>query len=182
MGISLSNDYKFLFQNRSHFVTSQSSTQWKTLDIWIEQHQSDLFKVLEEPGKYILFGEWLYAKHSIHYTNLPGYFIAFDIFDLKQGQFLSVVQRDQILSNTTIPIVTRLGNGKYTLDQLKQMLKTQQSSFYNGPLEGLYFRIDNNQFLKERAKAVRSDFLGVDNGEEVEHWSKKQLVKNIVRY
>lgn len=34
-----------------------------------------------EPNRHILFGEWLFAKHSKHYTSLPAYFIAFDIYD-----------------------------------------------------------------------------------------------------
>ena len=33
----------------------------------------------------MLFGEWLFAKHSKHYTSLPAYFIAFDIYDKVRG-------------------------------------------------------------------------------------------------
>ena len=34
----------------------------------------------------MLFGEWLFAKHSKHYTSLPAYFIAFDIYDKVRGR------------------------------------------------------------------------------------------------
>ncbi len=30
---------------------------------------------------YLLFGEWLYARHSIHYRQLPHFFFEFDIYD-----------------------------------------------------------------------------------------------------
>ena len=40
-------------------------------------------------GRNILYGEWVYAKHSIHYTALPGYFIAFDIWDKQTKTFMA---------------------------------------------------------------------------------------------
>ena len=35
----------------------------------------------------ILFGEWLYAQHSISYSNLPDYFLAFDLYNKKKKLF-----------------------------------------------------------------------------------------------
>jgi hypothetical protein len=34
----------------------------------------------------------LYARHSIHYTNLPDLFLAFDIYDKKKGTLLGYFQ------------------------------------------------------------------------------------------
>jgi hypothetical protein len=34
-----------------------------------------------EPGRHILFGEWCRAQHSVFYSRLPDYFLAFDIWD-----------------------------------------------------------------------------------------------------
>ena len=45
---------------------------------------------------------WLYAKHSIGYDGLPDYFLAFDLFDRRRGQFLSVDCRNQRLRGTSI--------------------------------------------------------------------------------
>ena len=39
-------------------------------------------------SRFILYGEWLYAKHSVHYRKLPHYFFEFDIYDKDAGQFL----------------------------------------------------------------------------------------------
>jgi hypothetical protein len=33
----------------------------------------------------VLFGEWLWARHSVSYTKLPAYFVAFDIYNKRQG-------------------------------------------------------------------------------------------------
>jgi len=68
LGISCTADFKLLFQNRSHFVTSASATQWKGLEDWVANHPG-IWDVLTSPD-IVLFGEWLYAQHSIHYTKL----------------------------------------------------------------------------------------------------------------
>ena len=43
-------------------------------------------------------------------------------------------------------------------------------------------RVDDGEYLVHRAKVVRPDFLEKSDDSEVEHWSKKQLVKNVVKY
>ena len=59
--------------------------------------QYDLFKqwtsvkrpVLEAMlgNRFILYGEWLYAKHSVHYRSLPHYFFEFDHFRMYRPAF-----------------------------------------------------------------------------------------------
>lgn len=109
LGISLGDDMQFLVQNRSHFVNSKTHRQFAALDSWLSEHSPGLFQVLgEDPGNYVLFGEWLYAKHSIHYTRLPGYFMAFDVFDCKAGKFFSWRERNRRLEGSNIPVVRQI--------------------------------------------------------------------------
>ena len=37
----------------------------------------------------VLYGEWLCARHTVAYDKLPDWFVAFDIFDVPAGRFLS---------------------------------------------------------------------------------------------
>ena len=104
LGISIGTDMSVSFQNRSHFINSKTHRQFSSLDSWLAEHSSGLYDVLE-PGRHVLFGEWLYAKHSIHYTKLPGYFLAFDIYDKAESQFLSWRERNQRLEGSGIPVV-----------------------------------------------------------------------------
>ena len=78
------------------------------LDTWIEKHSSDLFTCLR-PDRDVLFGEWLYAKHSIHYTSLPDYFLAFDIYDKQAKRFFSTVEKLKSLEETGITCVRSIG-------------------------------------------------------------------------
>ena len=104
IGFSVDENYKIRAQNRSHFVSSNSHKQFSTLDNWISQNSSSLLRVLDN-GNFLLYGEWMYAKHSIFYTRLPNYFIAFDIYDVENQRFLSRQERDRILNGSGINAV-----------------------------------------------------------------------------
>ncbi len=51
----------------------------------------------------------------------------------------------------------RLGRGRFTLENLKSFFKT--SCFSNTPSEGIYLRYDQGEWLQERAKLVRPEFV-----------------------
>eukprot|EP01080_Neovahlkampfia_damariscottae_P003823 gene3823-6984_t len=176
LGLSLDPEtLKILAQNRSHHITSKSATHWKGIDTWIDEHKS-LYDVLSP--HFILFGEWVYAKHSVAYDKLPGYFIAFDIYDKKNQKFLSIQERNKKLKGTEIPIIKTIATGKFTKEEYLKFLET--SSFYKskGNLEGIYLRIDEGDFLKQRCKIVREDFI-----QQIEqHWSTMEIEKNTIDF
>ncbi len=162
-------------QNRSHYVHSKYHPQFSQLSNWIYQHQDDLRAVLGE-GDHILFGEWMYAKHSIHYTKLPDLFIAFDIYDCNTRSFLSRRRFNETLQSTRIHAVPQINKPVKNSEEIKSLLAVQ-SAFSDAPIEGVYLRIDDEKkgCLKERAKVVRADFICGN-----EHWSKGILTPNIV--
>lgn len=172
LGISFDNDGNLLLQNRGSYLLFPLEGQWKPLEKWINQKENQIFDVISD--KYILFGEWCYIKHSIYYDALPDWFIAFDIYDKKKKQFLSVEYRNQLIERMDLSKVPILGYGKYSIEKLKSFFG--QSKFGQEMCEGIYLRQDKDSFLRYRAKIVRHDF---NQGIE-EHWSKKTLVKNRV--
>jgi atypical dual specificity phosphatase len=175
LGFRLDSDGKILVQNRSHYVTSSYHPQFKKLDQWVESKRSDLMGILSR-GNYIIYGEWLYSKHSINYTKLPDYFIMFDLYDIDSGSFFSRDYVEKLLSNTSITLVPLIYRGKATLDKLKSLVQTE-SKFYPGVVEGVYIRCfePNTNKLKLRGKIVRSDFICGD-----EHWTKGKITLNTI--
>ena len=123
------------------------------------------------------------AKHSIHYTNLPAYFIAFDIYDTNTNTFYSRNKFHDILSQTSIPTIKVLFKGIIkTKDQLIHLLKTEShyknEADSNRSIEGIYLRLDDDDTLIRRAKLVSAEFSeGI-----TDHWTKTNMVKNIVKY
>jgi len=165
-------------QNRSHFVNSTYHAQFKLLDKWIVQHTEELMNIFNK-GNYILFGEWVYFKHSIHYTKLPDYFVAFDLYDRVNEKFMTRSTLEELLQGTSINIIRIMHSGTATIDNLKAMVNNA-SDYYDGPVEGVYVRAYENDAVKYRGKIVRSDFLCGDVSGNVNHWTKQQFTKNIL--
>jgi atypical dual specificity phosphatase len=186
LGISVDSNYSPLFQNRSHYVNSASASQWKGLDKWWKDHSAVLTTLLE-PNRHVLFGEWCALQHSIHYNALPGYFIAFDVYDSVEEKFYSREKLNEFLEPSGIPIIRTITNQMFKspldilplLDTISMYGAHKEAGVgEDGPVEGVYLRVDEGDWLVRRCKIVRPDF--VQNIEE--HWCKRTPVKNIVRY
>jgi ATP-dependent RNA circularization protein (DNA/RNA ligase family) len=170
LGISFDPDGNLLLQNRGGYLQTPYNGQWKKLSDWLPLHRDSFFDLLEQ--RYILFGEWCYARHSIYYNNLPDWFMGFDIYDRINGIFLPVPERNTILTGMEIQKVPELRTGMFTLNELSTILS--DSKVGATPAEGIYLRIDTNRTLVQRAKLVRPEFI-----QSIErHWSKTGIVKN----
>jgi atypical dual specificity phosphatase len=136
-----------------------------------------LYKVLDRdphfPQRYILYGEWLYATHSIAYTNLPDRFLAFDIYDRATGTFADRKTLTSILAGTSIYMTPMLHEGDMLSGYELTKMVQGKSHFYEGRMEGAYVQIERNGLIVNRGKVVRGDFLAGN-----EHWSKAPLHVN----
>jgi atypical dual specificity phosphatase len=173
MGLSLSNDRtQIVIQNRSHYVNSASHEQFKKLGLWIERHKEELIKLLDKdpyfPERYTLFGEWMYATHSIPYTELPDYFIAYDFYDRSTKRWMDTKTLKRMLEPTSIhsvPVVAERDHIPSDVE-LREMVQ-KPSAFYDGRIEGVYVKIERDSSVVYRAKVVRSDFIAGN-----EHWTR----------
>ena len=172
MGLFLDEDGNIRAQNRSHFVNSSYHSQFKLLDKWILDHTNDLMLIFEK-GNYIVFGEWVYMKHSINYTRLPDYFLIYDIYNRDNGDFLARNTLVELTKDTGLYIVPLIFEGKTTLDKLKEICVQTQSQFCDDQIEGIYVRAYENNILKYRGKIVRPNFICGDV-----HWTKGKYTIN----
>lgn len=172
MGISIRNN-QLCAQNRSHYVSSAYHPQFKLLDKWLAQKAEDLWRILDS-DRYILYGEWVYAKHSIQYKQLPDWFIAFDMYDKLEEKFWSRPRLERHLDGSNIQLIPLVSRGAFNnIGQLRVLAQTP-SQFYAGPVEGVYIRRCNDEgWLTARGKIVRSDFLCGN-----EFWTKGGLQPN----
>ncbi|GLB43541.1 putative ATP dependent DNA ligase [Lyophyllum shimeji] len=172
MGFSLSSDRsRIVVQNRSHYVDSSTHEQFKKLGLWVECHHEDLVKVLDRdpffPERYILFGEWTFATHSISYTHLPDRFLAFDLYDRSTRTWSDRESLSRILSATSISLVPVLHDGEMPSEaELRNMVQLR-SKFWDGRVEGIYVKVERDKRVIARGKVVRSDFIAGNV-----HWSR----------
>ncbi|MCE9546646.1 MAG: RNA ligase family protein, partial [Planctomycetia bacterium] len=135
----------------------------------------------------ILFGEWMYARHSIHYRQLPHYFFEFDMYDKQRQAFLSLKERTAILAGTGIQTVPVLHTGALARDQLEPMIGVSRfDSHFENPLtrqadnlmEGIYLRTESAGAVTARAKFVRVAFI--EKIKESTHWQHQAMVPNLL--
>ena len=173
MGLSLSSSRdRIVVQNRSHYVNSSSHEQFRKLDAWIDRHNEGLRQILDRDPyfaeRYILFGEWVYATHSIAYSHLPDWLLVYDLYDRSTKTFTDSQGLKALLEGTnicTVPVLFE-GDRMPTKEELLGMIQ-RRSQFYDGRVEGVYVKVEENGWVRLRGKVVRSDFIAGN-----EHWSR----------
>lgn len=173
LGISFDPDGNIRAQNRGEYLHLPGLGQWRKLDEWLAKRTDLLFENLID--RYIVFGEWCYARHSIGYDQLPDWFLGFDVYDKHNAHFLSCVLRDKFFRSIGLFHVPQIARGQYTLIEMRELLS--QSQFTDKPAEGLYLRHDKDDWLVERAKLVRPAFIQTVN----QHWSRSGIKANKLR-
>lgn len=95
-GISFDSGGVLKLQSRGHFLAGgPRERQFAPLKAWAATHQGVLWERLGT--RYVLYGEWLYAKHTVFYDALPHHFCEFDLLDRSSGEFLSTPERRRVL-------------------------------------------------------------------------------------
>jgi hypothetical protein len=193
-------------QSRGHFLTGgEREKHFHLFKQWAHAH-SDAFQAALG-SRYLLFGEWMYAKHTIFYDRLPHYFLEFDVCDLENGDFLSTPRRRQLLAGlplVSVPVLRTgsiprrdeltalLGPSQYKSgtwrERLTEIARTKgldaervwRETDRCEQMEGLYVKVEEAGRVVERYKYIRASFLTavVDSGG---HWLKRPLVPNQLR-
>ncbi len=170
MGISFDAEGNICTQNRGAYLHLPGMGQWKKLTDWLTPRTNALFEHLVD--RYILFGEWCYAQHSVYYNRLPDWFLGFDIYDKKTARFFSCIHRDQFFRTIGISQVPIIDRGNFTFARLVKMIS--QSQLGDQLSEGLYLRYDQGNWLSKRAKLVQPAFF-----QSIEqHWSHMKIKPN----
>jgi hypothetical protein len=166
----LTNGGNLFLQNRGSHLDKPFTGQWKKLPDWLHVKSDLLFDMLDD--RLILFGEWCYARHSVSYSKLPGWFLGFDVLEKKTRDFWPVKKRNNLLKQAGIPSVPLLATGHFSFPELEELLACSKLS--SEPAEGIYLRYERDGRLVSRAKLVRPEFIQAVN----EHWSKSIIRPN----
>ncbi len=170
MGISFDDQALCRVQNRGSYLSRPFSGQWARLGAWLESRQDRLFDVLGD--RYILFGEWCVAVHSVEYNALPDWFLGFDVYDRSICEFVSSAVRDAMLRSASLHSVPTLAEGQYTLESVESLLGP--SKVGENAAEGLYLRVNVGEITQGRAKLVRPEFVQTI----ADHWSRGTIRQN----
>jgi hypothetical protein len=205
--VSFDSDGQLLLQSRGHYLTGgPREKQFHLFKTWASRYTLEIWEALTD--RYIMYGEWLYAKHTVFYTDLPHYFMEFDILDKTSGEFLSTARRSKLLAQvpfvvsvkvlhegaiqTLQDLIALLGHSYFISDDhLKRLrmlcqqkgLDVAQVLRETAPetlMEGLYIKVEEEGIVKERYKYVRPGFLQAIISSE-SHWMDRPLVPNCLK-
>lgn len=183
VGIHFTSSGRMVLQCRGHEIGEGMHPQYDLFKQWVAVKRPVLETMLER--RYILFGEWLYARHTIHYRNLPHYFFEFDIYDKEEEAFLDWETRMILLNDTGIETVPIVHRGASTQEKLLKLIGPSAfDAAFENPLtgkvdhrmEGLYLRIEKEGRAIGRAKIVRPEF--VEKIKQSEHWQHQKMIPN----
>ncbi len=205
--ISFDDNRRMLLQSRGHYlVGGPREKQFHLFKTWASRYTTELWEALGD--RYVMYGEWLYAKHTVFYTDLPHYFMEFDVFDKTNEEFLSTERRRAFLAQmpfvvsvkvlhegmvqTMQELVALLGHSHFISDDhlvcLRDLcqekgLNVAQVLKETDPvttMEGLYIKVEEEGVVKERYKYVRPGFLQAVFSSE-SHWVDRPIVPNCLK-
>ena len=204
--ISFDGDGNLLLQSRGHYLNGgYRERHYNLLKQWANENCDRFFDVLG--CRYIMYGEWMYAKHTVFYDALPDYFMEFDIYDREREVFLSTPERrkmtDRIGIISSVPVIGEgifktkksvldlIGHSRYItdhhLDSLREAaerhgLDVERQLRETDPsttMEGLYIKVEADGVVKERVKYVRATFLQ-RLLESQSHWQSRPIMPNLL--
>ena len=194
--ISFSPDGELLLQSRGHYLAGRArERQFDLLKAWAQYYRAELEQTLG--ARYVMYGEWLYAKHTIFYDALPHYFIEFDVLDTQTDQCLSTPARRRLL--TGLPIVSApvihegpappaleplIGRSAFKSEAWREAARElslpHNEMDWSGAMEGLYIKDETPGHVRSRYKFVRASFhtAVLDSGS---HWADRAITPNRLR-
>lgn len=131
------------------------------------------------PSEWQVFGEWLWARHSIAYDRLPAYLLIFGIRDQSRNEWLSWEEQEQWVAMRDLSLVPVLWRGiAHTEDELKRQVQVRTKlPAFSQEQEGIVARVSgkipNGDFERSVAKWVRPHHVQTDS-----HWRDQKILRN----
>ncbi len=201
-GVSFGADGGLLLQSRGHFLTGgPRERQFDLLKQWAGAMADRLLDRLGD--RFVMYGEWMYAKHTVYYDALPHYFMEFDVLDTEADEFLDTPRRMELLGDLPVKQVKVLFAGEFPGEEYLRALvgpshfvtanapaqfredvarlgwdveRAVRQTDLSGVMEGLYVKVEEAGAVTERYKFVRAEFLQTVTADG--HWQDRPLVPN----
>ena len=168
------NRSNILNKSKSGHLRTPAKLQFAPLWNWFYENR-DKFEKLRDLCGYepSVYGEWLYALHGIEYDVLPGYFMAYDLYDWEKNYFVKTGLARKLLGDAGFQLTPLLYNGVVPSYEYLEKFMDQKSEFSTlDRREGLYIKICDDEKVVARFKWVRHDFI------QGCRWDERKITKN----
>lgn len=128
--LRFSEDGALHLQSRGHYLTGGARERhFNLFKSWATTHSAALWARLGP--RYVVYGEWLYARHTVYYDRLPHYFLEFDVLDVESGACLDTPRRRALLAGLPVQSVPVLHAGP--LPDVEALAAFIRTSLYKSP-------------------------------------------------
>ncbi len=174
-----------ILRNRNHVLKkgfdAKTPAKRQFLSAWnyVHEHKKDIEKIIDIYGSQLcVYGEWMFAEHSIAYDKLPDLFIAYDIYSPEEGNFLSPEVVEKLLVETNIKFIKFEIVTFRDFDDIR-ILGEAPSSYRVGMREGIVLKTVKDTYVDKTFKFVNKHFVRREgfNDELRKNIVKKDLVK-----
>lgn len=135
-----------------------------------KQHREELMHLI--PEDLAIFGEYLYARHSIKYEDLPSYFLVFGVYSKSTMTWYDWDTTKAVAEKLGLQTVPELWRGKFIHGSKYWKLMPEGKSKYGDTREGYVLRkrkaFEQRHLDRSMAKCVRENHVQT---EEL-HWRK----------
>jgi hypothetical protein len=202
-GLSFSPQGELQLQSRGHYLTGgPRERHFALLKTWAQTLAEPLYDAIGD--RYVVYGEWLYAKHTVFYDALPHYFMEFDVYDRHEARFLCTRRRKALLGHLPLVPVHVLYEGPSPgAKELQRLIgpsrcKTArwrealtEAALHEGQdpaqvraqtddhdqMEGLYLKWEADGQVQGRYKFVRASFHAA-LAASGSHWQRRPILPN----
>ncbi|MCX7805856.1 MAG: RNA ligase family protein [Planctomycetota bacterium] len=154
VGVHFEAQGAIVLQKRSGLLGTGEHAQYNAFRSWAFEHLDVLYEIVGTG--YVLFGEWLWAEHGMHYDTLPDFFLGFDLLAKESLEFLAT---DQMAARCRglVQVVPVLWSGPSdAMPALPGLANV--SRFAPHPAEGVYVRVEDGGKVIGRCKWRRPGF------------------------
>lgn len=185
VGMTIHNDEP-LIRNRNYILrkgygrkNTPAKLQYAPIWTWFYSN-IDKFKEAEKlfGFKPTIYGEWLYARHTIAYDLLSSYFMPFDVYNPEKRLYISPEIYRPILKEVGFNIVPFVLSSNLGITERKLLSERDRKSELSSTdrREGIYIKIAKDGQIVQRFKMVRPDFIAG------KYWNNKgELTKNRIK-
>lgn len=161
----------FALQKRGSLVGQSEHEQFQYFHGWANRIKYD--NIMGVPPGHLIYGELMYAVHTIYYDSLPDYFLVFDVLNLRTNHWMCRAEKENFCHDFGFDIVPLIAKGYFNIDDLYELMPKE--SAFGEVAEGIVIkRYRKKEYL--RGKIVKSEFIKTMN--ESEHWMKYNIRKN----
>lgn len=202
--LSFDDEGRLLLQSRGHYLDGgYRERHYNLMKQWGNINAELFYSVLG--SRYVMYGEWMYAKHTVFYDALPDYFMEFDIYDREEKVFLDTPSRRKftqqmgIISSVPVldtgifrkkeSILSHIGPSNFITENHTEVLGTLakrqnldvdrvlRETDPSTTMEGLYIKVEEGGIVTERLKYVRASFLQCLFASD-SHWQSRPIIPN----